>query len=117
MPNLIGERPRPIPPPPAPSEAAPGVSRHLFRLFFQVEIRHRHPPWRHPIAGAKWGRESDTIMAILSSLFRHENVGLRIPRATHSPSQRQALSGRLDAEPPVAQKGANLLNELLCPRV
>src|SRR6266436_7799897 len=98
MPNLIGERRHPMPPPP---EATPGVSRDLFHLFFQVEIRHRRPPWRHPIAGAKWGRECDTIMAILSSLFRHDNVGPRIPRAPRLPSQRQALSGRLDAESPV----------------
>src|SRR5258708_12072157 len=78
MPNLIGERRHPTPPPP---EATPGVSRDLFHLFFQVEIRHRRPRWRHPIAGAKWGRECDTIMAILSSLFRHDGVGPHMPRA------------------------------------
>src|SRR6266481_4690107 len=94
MPNLIGERRHPMPPPPAPSEATPGVSRDLFHLFFQVEIRHRRPPWRHPIAGAKWGRECDTIMAILSSLFRHDNVGPRIPpRSALTPPSGRPLPG------------------------
>src|SRR5947209_897081 len=101
MPNLIGERRRPMPPPPAPSGAAPGVWRDLFHLFYQVEIRHRRPHGGTRSREAKWRRRCDTIMAILSSLFQHDNVGA----SCLIPPPPQALSRRLDAESPVAQKG------------
>src|SRR5438874_4671741 len=71
--NAQSYRERGCPMPPLP-EAAPAVSRHLFDLFYQVEIRTSASSWRHPIASAKRGRECATIMAILAPVRRR---GLR----------------------------------------
>src|ERR1700680_4142853 len=114
MPALIGERCRPMPPPP---EAAPVVSRHLFHLFFQVEIRHRRPPWRHPIAGAEGAESATRLWQFYHRSFGTTASARASPALRTYPSQRQTLSGRLDAESPVAQKGANLLNYCAKPPV